>query len=199
MATWWTITIPPTFKDVSADAATQAAFKGQVDKVRQAGGDLDFHIYSSDGPDVLIVLDSTFGDMPQKVSVLEGFESGARKTSYGTGKELDYTTSRTDTFIVGKQHAMATGNVEAWYQRWTGAGTDGKLHSLGVACIGPEATCKGTLASVAVESASFKKLAALSTDPEHDSAYAIGYAVGGGLVVLLLLGALVKARSRARA
>src|SRR4051812_9501532 len=115
MATWWTIQIPPTLTDVTAEGSQQPAIKGKLAAIKQQGGTVDLHIYQAeDASTALLVLDASFGDMPQKLEVIEGFESGARKTSYGTGKELDYTTSRTDTFIIAKQHAVQSNNVEGW-------------------------------------------------------------------------------------
>src|SRR3954468_8564976 len=104
MATWWTITIPPSFKDETAEAS--AMFKSKLDAITKAGGTSDVHVYATEDGAALIVLDASFADMPQKLSVIQGFESGARKTSYGSGHEIDYTTSRTETFVIGKQHAM---------------------------------------------------------------------------------------------
>ena len=198
MASWWTITVPPAFEDVTKEAMTDPSFQASLEKIKGAGGTVNAQFWASEDT-VVLALDSRFPDMPKGLAVLEGFENGARKSSYGTGKEHSHRMEKTEFFLVGHQHATNSAGEVMWTQRWTGRGTDDALHSLGVACTGTEATCKAVLAAVKVDPQSFVKLSSLPAKPARDSAYAIGYAVGAGLVLVFVVYALVRARKRARA
>ena len=198
MASWWSITVPPTFQDVTAEAMANPAFQASLDKIKKEGGTVSAQFWASEDS-VVLALDSRFPDMPKSLAVLEGFENGARKSSYGTGTEHSHRTEKTEFFLIGHQHATNSAGEVMWTQRWTGRGTDDALHSLGVACTGTEATCKAVLATVKVEPTSFVKLSSLPAKGERDIAYTIGYSVGAGLVLVFVLYALAKARQRARA
>ena len=200
MASWWSITVPPTFQDVTAEAMANPAFQASLDKIKGEGGTVKAQFWASE-TSVVLALDSAFADMPNSLAVMEGFENGARKSSYGTGKEHSYRVDKDGYFLIGHQHATNSAGEVMWTQRWTGRGTDGALHSLGVACTGEEAGCKAVLATVKVDPKSFVLQSNIpaSAKSDRDVAYMIGYAVGAGMVALFVVYALVKARQRARA
>lgn len=201
MASWWTITVPAGFEDVTAQAMKNPAFKAGLDKVSEQGGTTEAHFWSSDAT-VVLALDSRFGDMPNSLAVLDGFESGARKTSYGTGKEHGYSVDKDGVFVLGHQHATSSSGEEMWIERWTGRGKDGALHSLGVICTGPDTTCKPLLSTVKVDPKTFVLLSDIpagDNDRESTTAYRIGYAVGVALVLAVFAAIYAKIRERKRA
>lgn len=197
MASWWTITVPPGFQDVTAEAMQNPAFKASLDKMTVAGGTVTAHFWTNEDS-VVLVLDASFADMPNTMETLDGFEAGARKTSYGTGTEHAYTVEKDAFFIISHQHATNSAKEVMWSNRWTGRGTDGALHSVGATCSGNEGTCKAALATVKVDSKDFVKLSSLGS-ADNGAAYRIGYAVGVGLVCALLIGVYAKTRARKRA
>jgi hypothetical protein len=200
MASWWSITVPPAFQDVTKEALENPAFQASLDKIKAEGGTVKAQFWASEDT-VVLALDSRFSDMPNSLAVLEGFENGARKSSYGAGKEHSYRSDKDGYFLIGHQHATNTAGEVMWTQRWTGRGTDGALHSLGVACTGTETTCKAVLATVKVDPKTFVLQSSIpaSAKSERDIAYVIGYAVGAAMVLAFVLYALAKARQRSRA
>lgn len=199
MASWWSITVPPGYEDITAEAMKNPAFKAGLDKVKGEGGEVTAQFWSGETAGVL-ALDSTFADMPKSLAVLDGFESGARKTSYGSGKEHEYKVDKDGYFVIGHQHATSSSGDEMWLQRWTGRGTDGALHSLGVVCTGTDTVCKPLLSTVKVDPKQFVLLSSLPAgDTENTTAYKIGYAVGVGLVLALFVGIFAKLRERKKA
>ncbi|MBL9013468.1 MAG: hypothetical protein JNL83_04780 [Myxococcales bacterium] len=200
MASWWSITVPPEFQDVTAQAMTDPAFQASLDEIGKSAGTVDAQFWSSE-TSVILALDSRFGDMPNSLAVLEGFENGARTSTYGSGKEHSYRVDKDGYFLISHQHATNSAGEAMWTQRWTGRGTDGALHSLGVACTGDELGCKGVLAKVKVDPKSFVLQSDIpaTTKSGRDVAYTIGYAVGGAMVLAFVLYARAKARQRSRA
>lgn len=201
MASWWSITVPPQFQDITAESVKNPAFQASLENIRAKGGEASARFWASDTTGVL-ALDSTFAGMPNSLAVLDGFENGARRTSYGTGKEHSYTADKDGHFIVGHQHATSSDGVEMWLQRWTGRGTDGALHSLGVVCNGDEAACKAVLASVKLERKEFVLLSDIPASSEGASgtiAEKAGYITGLAMMGGFLVYALWKARQRSRA
>ena len=199
MASWWTITVPPAFQDVTAEAMANPAFKASLDKIKLEGGTVTAQFWANE-ESVVLALDSRFGDMPNSLAVMEGFENGARKTSYGTGKEHSYRTDRDGYFLIAHQHATSSSGDEMWLQRWTGRGTDGALHSLGVVCTGTDTVCKPLLSTIKVDPKEFVLLSNLpASGGSADYAYKIGYAVGVGLVLAVFAGIYSKIRDRKRA
>lgn len=196
MARWWTITVPPQFQDITAEAMQEPAFKAGIDKIKTSGGTAVVQFWADDTT-ALLTLDSTFADMPASRAVIDGFENGARKASYGSGKELAYSVETDAFFVVARQHAKGSSGEEMWMQRWTARGTDDALHSLGIVCTGTETACKPLLGSVKVDPKDFVKLSSLRSG--DGSAYRIGYGVGVGLVCAFFVAVFMKIRQRRRA
>src|SRR4051812_35236651 len=127
MPSWWSLKIPPGFNDVTAEAMQNPAFKASLDKMTAEGGTVAAHFWTNEDS-VVLAIDASFAEMPNTMATLDGFEAGARKTSYGTGKEHSYTLDKDAHFYVAHQHATNSAGQVMWSTRTTGRGTDGALH-----------------------------------------------------------------------
>ncbi|MBA3465226.1 MAG: hypothetical protein H0T46_35170 [Deltaproteobacteria bacterium] len=202
MARWWTITIPSGYTDVTEEAKQAPQMAQVLQKTREKGGVLEMQLHQSADGENLIVLDSTFRDMPVTKATLDGFEEGARGTSFGTGRQLTYHIDYTPTMVVGTQQTSAPDGTIVWHKRWTGFGKDEQLKSLAIGCTGTKETCQPIFDSVIVEPFQFKAVASLakgSSGGGDDTAYKIGQAVGVGLVCAIVLALVARSRKKSAA
>ena len=201
MARWWTITIPSGYSDITEQAKQAPQMATLLQKTREKGGVLEMQLHQSEAGENLIILDSTFRDLPATKATLDGFEEGARRSSFGTGRQLTYHVDNTPTMIVGTQQTSAPDGAIVWHKRWSGFGKDGQLKSLAIGCTGTKETCQPIFDSVVVEPFQFTSVASLakSEGGNEDTAYKIGQAVGVGLVCMIVLALVARSRKKSAA
>lgn len=201
MARWWTIKIPSGYTDITEEAKQAPQMAAVIKKTQDKGGTLEMQLHQSDAGENLIVLDTTFRDMPVTKATLDGFEEGARGTSFGAGRQLTYHIDYTATMVVGTQQTSTPDGAIVWHKRWTGFGKDEQLKSLAIGCTGTKETCQPIFDSVIVEPFQFKAVASLAKGDSggDDTAYRIGKAVGVGLVFVIVAAVIARSRKKSAA
>jgi hypothetical protein len=192
MARWWTIKIPSGYTDITEEAKQLPQMAKVLQQTHDKGGVLDMSLYQSDAAGNLIVLDTSFRDMPASKATLDGFEEGARGTSFGAGRQLTYHVDYTPTMVVGTQQTSTPDGAIVWHKRWTGFGKDEQLKSLAIGCTGTKDICQPIFDSVTVDTTGFRTTASLAASDSSATAERIGYYVGGALAVAVVVAVVTK-------
>lgn len=182
MPRWWSISLPPDFKDVSLEASKSPQVIAMLES-RQRVGEATMQVYRSSEGVVLFVVDHTNTKYPAvSKGELERREETERASNASEGHEISYRQNETHHLVVGTQKATV-GQTMTLQKRWTGIATDDSMRALMVLCTGPEHTCESLVGTVVVDESGFQALSALHpvTGEDLASMLALG-AAGIGLL-----------------